>query len=72
MMRREHDSAGTRRLLADIRRMLPDAAVRTTVIAGHPGETEKEFRNCLISSVSTGLTGSVRSVTHMRRILMPP
>ena len=43
MMRREHDSAGTRRLLADIRRMVPDAAVRTTVIAGHPGETEKEF-----------------------------
>lgn len=47
MMRREHDSAGTRRLLADIRRMLPDAAVRTTVIAGHPGETEKEFRELL-------------------------
>lgn len=43
VMRREHDSAGTRRLLADIRRMVPDAAVRTTVIAGHPGETEKEF-----------------------------
>jgi ribosomal protein S12 methylthiotransferase len=37
MMRREHDGAGTRRLLADIRRMLPDAAVRT-LIAGHPGD----------------------------------
>ncbi|MCU0459630.1 MAG: 30S ribosomal protein S12 methylthiotransferase RimO [Bacteroidales bacterium] len=47
MMRREHDSAGTRRLLADIRRMLPDAAVRTTVIAGHPGETEKEFKELI-------------------------
>lgn len=47
MMRREHDSAGTRRLLADIRRMVPDAAVRTTVIAGHPGETVKEFRELL-------------------------
>ncbi len=47
MMRREHDSTGTRRLLKDIRRMLPDAAVRTTVIAGHPGETEKEFRELL-------------------------
>jgi ribosomal protein S12 methylthiotransferase len=43
-MRREHDSAGTRRLLSDIRRMVPDAAVRTTVIAGHPGETEDDFR----------------------------
>jgi len=47
MMRREHDSAGTKRLLADIRRILPDAAVRTTVIAGHPGETEKEYRELL-------------------------
>ena len=47
MMRREHDGAGTRQLLADIRRMLPDAAVRTTVIAGHPGETEKEYRELL-------------------------
>jgi ribosomal protein S12 methylthiotransferase len=47
MMRREHDGAGTRRLLSDIRRMLPDAAVRTTVIAGHPGETEKEYRELL-------------------------
>lgn len=47
MMRREHSSAETRRLLNDIRRMVPDAAVRTTVIAGHPGETEKEFRELL-------------------------
>jgi len=47
MMRREHDSAGTKRLLADIRRILPDAAVRTTVIAGHPGETGKEYRELL-------------------------
>ena len=47
MMRREHDSAGTRRLLNDIRRMVPDAAIRTTVIAGHPGETDKEFRELI-------------------------
>ena len=47
MMRREHDSAATRRLLADIRRMVPNAAIRTTVIAGHPGETEKEFSELL-------------------------
>jgi len=51
MMRREHDSAGTRRLLNDIRRMVPDAAIRTTVIAGHPGETDKEFRE-LINFIS--------------------
>ena len=47
MMRREHNSAGTRQLLSDIRRLVPGAAVRTTVIAGHPGETEKEFGELL-------------------------
>jgi ribosomal protein S12 methylthiotransferase len=47
IMRREHNSAGTRKLLSDIRRLLPDAAVRTTVIAGHPGETENDFRELL-------------------------
>jgi ribosomal protein S12 methylthiotransferase len=47
MLRREHDSAGTRQLLNDIRRLVPGAAVRTTVIAGHPGETEKEFGELL-------------------------
>ncbi|MCK7533587.1 MAG: hypothetical protein MZV63_22435 [Marinilabiliales bacterium] len=26
---------------------MPDAAIRTTVIAGHPGETEEEFRELL-------------------------
>ena len=46
-MRREHDSTETRRLLSDIRSMVPDAAIRTTFIAGHPGETEQEFRELL-------------------------
>lgn len=46
-MRREHDSTETRKLLSDIRRMVPDAAVRTTLIAGHPGETVEDFRELL-------------------------
>lgn len=46
-MRREHSSAATRSLLADIRRIVPDTAVRTTLIAGHPGETEKAFGELL-------------------------
>jgi ribosomal protein S12 methylthiotransferase len=46
-MRRAHDSTRTRILLHDIRRMVPDAAIRTTVIAGHPGETEEEFSELL-------------------------
>jgi ribosomal protein S12 methylthiotransferase len=46
-MHREHSSTDTRSLLNDIRQMVPDAAVRTTLIAGHPGETEKEFDELL-------------------------
>ncbi len=46
-MRREHDSTETRKLLSEIRRMVPDAAVRTTLIVGHPGETEEDFRELL-------------------------
>ncbi|MDX9903885.1 MAG: 30S ribosomal protein S12 methylthiotransferase RimO [Bacteroidales bacterium] len=46
-MRREHSGEETRRLLNDIRRIVPDAAVRTTVIAGHPGETEEDFSELL-------------------------
>ncbi len=47
IMRRSHDSRDTRALLRNIRMKLPDAAIRTTVIAGHPGETEKEFGELL-------------------------
>jgi len=47
IMRRSHDSMETRMLLRNIRMKLPDAAIRTTVIAGHPGETEKEFGELL-------------------------
>jgi ribosomal protein S12 methylthiotransferase len=46
-MRRAHDSKGTRELLARIRSMVPDAAIRTTLIAGHPGETEDDFNALL-------------------------
>ena len=43
MMKRSHGSFETRQLLNTIREKLPDAAIRTTLIAGHPGETEEEF-----------------------------
>lgn len=43
-MRRSHGGQETRDLLLKIRDMLPDAAVRTTLIAGHPGETEADFK----------------------------
>lgn len=46
-MRREHSGNDTRALLNEIRRRVPDAAIRTTVIAGHPGETEEDFNSLL-------------------------
>ena len=42
-MQRGITREGTLRLLDTFRRKLPDAAIRTTLIVGYPGETEKEF-----------------------------
>jgi ribosomal protein S12 methylthiotransferase len=43
LMKRSHDESEIRSLLYKLRKELPDAAIRTTLIAGHPGETEKEY-----------------------------
>ena len=37
----------TRRMLDDLRRAMPDIAIRTTFIVGFPGETEDEFNHLL-------------------------
>ncbi len=42
-MQRGIDREGTLRLLERFRAQLPDAAIRTTLIVGYPGETEAEF-----------------------------
>ena len=42
-MRRSHNEQETRYLLNRIRKDLPAAAIRTTLITGHPGETERDF-----------------------------
>ncbi|MCR4659872.1 MAG: 30S ribosomal protein S12 methylthiotransferase RimO [Bacteroidales bacterium] len=42
-MQRGIDREGTLRLLDTMRSKLPDVAIRTTLIAGYPGETEREF-----------------------------
>ena len=42
-MTRPHDVDRVRRLLADLRRAMPDIALRTSLIVGYPGETEEEF-----------------------------
>ena len=43
-MQRGIDREGTLRLLEMFRAKLPDAAIRTTLIVGYPGETEAEFK----------------------------
>ena len=42
-MQRGIDREGTLRLLDRFRQKLPDAAIRTTLIVGYPGETEADF-----------------------------
>jgi ribosomal protein S12 methylthiotransferase len=42
-MRRPSDVDRVRALIADLRRAMPDVALRTAFIVGYPGETEAEF-----------------------------
>jgi len=42
-MRRHVDGAWTRDLVARLRSEIPGVVLRTTMIVGHPGETEKDF-----------------------------
>lgn len=42
-MRRGHNEAQTRNLITRIRAAMPDAAIRTTIITGFPGETQADF-----------------------------
>ncbi len=46
-MHRGIDRKGTLELVEKIRTMLPDAALRTTLMVGHPGEGETEFEELL-------------------------
>ena len=43
-MRRGHNREVTEKLLADFRTAVPDMAIRTTLIAGYPGETREQFK----------------------------
>lgn len=44
LMRRGIDREKTEELVNAIREKVPNIAIRTTLIAGHPGETEEEFQ----------------------------
>jgi ribosomal protein S12 methylthiotransferase len=43
MMKRSHNRVETEAILNRLRSGIPGAAIRTTLIVGHPGETEAEF-----------------------------
>lgn len=43
-MRRQISSKKTRNLVDEIRNKMPDLALRTTLISGFPGETDKDFQ----------------------------
>lgn len=40
-------AGGPAKILERIRKILPEAAIRTTLITGFPGETERQFKNML-------------------------
>ena len=42
-MKRSHDRAETEAVLNKIRAEIPEAVIRTTLIAGHPGETDQDY-----------------------------
>jgi ribosomal protein S12 methylthiotransferase len=46
-MGRHNTSEKLRRLFRRIREIVPDAALRTTIIVGFPGETDKDFQDVL-------------------------
>ncbi|MFY0593687.1 30S ribosomal protein S12 methylthiotransferase RimO [Roseivirga sp.] len=47
LMRRGTTREKTEKLLAEMRKRVPGIAIRTTLIAGHPGETEEEFEEMM-------------------------
>ena len=46
-MSRGYSRKDTYKIIRDIRSKIPDAAIRTSLIVGHPGETEQEFLELL-------------------------
>lgn len=44
LMKRSHNRQETELVLNTLRNEIPDAVIRTTLIAGHPGETEEDFK----------------------------
>lgn len=45
LMKRSHNRQETENILNKLRNEIPGSAIRTTLIAGHPGETESDFHD---------------------------
>src|SRR5664279_3101963 len=43
LMKRSHNTKDTKAILTTLRNDIPGAVIRTTLIAGHPGESEEDF-----------------------------
>ena len=46
-MKRQETEAGVRKMIDELRKRIPGVALRTTFIAGFPGETEEHFQHML-------------------------
>jgi len=46
-MNRPHDVGRVSSIITDLRRAMPDIALRTSFIVGYPGETDREFQTLL-------------------------
>jgi len=46
-MKRGHDASKIRQNIELFRKLVPDVALRTTMIVGYPGETDKDFKELL-------------------------
>jgi ribosomal protein S12 methylthiotransferase len=53
-MRRKHNEAYTRAIIERIREHLPDAVLRTSLLVGHPGETDAAFEKLCEFVTETG------------------
>jgi ribosomal protein S12 methylthiotransferase len=47
LMKRSHDRSETLSILSKLRNGIPGSVIRTTLIAGHPGETEDDFKELM-------------------------
>ena len=57
IMRRSHNRKETEAILNKLRNEIPDAAIRTTLIAGHPEKLKRIFVNLSLLFQTSGLTG---------------